>query len=305
MKARKLWMSIAAAGLVFGMMTGCGGGGGSDGGSGGGGDTPDTGFTPEKIDTQVGQIADQLGCDYSKGAAAQSTQKSITLSLKTTKIIGSVIENKKDLPIIAESMTEEGNCGGSMTVNGDDTSANYQFDNYCTKDPDTGIQVELDGSLALTVNEAEKTITASTPSALTVTSNNPNTGEDVSVTVDLDKATVLVMEDGRMKITITSLTIKDNNEGKTFGISGFTANIDQNTGEMSFNGKLDNPSLDVGQLSVKGNLNSENGTGHVTATDQKGVKVELTTTSTEGVLDVVYDGAPLGKMDCSMAELPI
>lgn len=305
MKARNFVMLMASVGLVFGMMTGCGGGGD--------GDTPTlpVGLEQDNVNEFVGDISAELGCTYAELATAQSKQLNTTLSLDTVGLIKKVIvsgKNVKDVaaaPII--SVTEFGTCSsnpGSITIPDDllDTlTGTIIFNNYCMSAEEIGSETTINGSVALAGNEAAGTITASTPTPLTIVSSSPATANPVNVTIDLDSATLAINEDESIVITITALTVSDNVAGDVYTITNFTANM---SGDMvTFSGTFD-PGSDTGALSVVGSINSTTGVGTITATDQNGVQVTISSTGTEGVFDVGFDNAPLGTMDCSEVTIP-
>ncbi len=311
MKARKLLMLIASVGLVFGMMTGCGGGGDDDGGTTPT-PTPEVGLEPEKVNDFVGNIADELGCIYTEVSTSQSTQANVALSLKTVELIKKVIvsgKNVKDMastPTIAAEMP--GTCSsnpGSITMPDDllsTMSGTIIFDNYCMSAEEIGSQTTINGSVRLALDEASGAITASTPTPLTIVSSSPETGNSVNVTIDLDSGTLIINEDETMDITMTALTITDNVANKVYTITNFTADIGEEI--VTFSGTFNNPEV-TGAVDVVGTINMTTRGGNITATDQDGVEVELSSTETEGVFDVSYNDDPLGTMDCSMVDVPL
>jgi len=305
MKARRFVMLMASVGLVFGLMTGCGGGGDDDAPA----TTPTVGLEADKVNDFVGDISVELGCIYTELATAQSKQLNTTISLDTVGLIKKVIvsgKNVKDMlaaPII--SATEPGTCGGSITIPDDLLSTmtgTITFDNYCMSAEEIGSQTTINGSVTLAGDEAAGTITASTPTPLTIVSSSPATDNPVNVTIDLDSATLTINEDESIDITITALTVTDHTAGDVYTITNFTANM---SGDMiTFSGTFD-PGTDAGALSVVGSINGTTGVGTITATDQNGVTVTISSTDLEGaIFDVSFDGAPLGTMDCSDVTVP-
>jgi len=304
MKARKFVMLMASVGLVFGLMTGCGGGSSDGGVSPAPAPAPEVGLEPEKVNDFIGDMADELGCTYTEITTSQSTQPNIMLSLKTAKFINKVIINEKNArdasaPVI--SGTEPGTCGGTITMPDSGLIGDIVFTNYCMQDSATGERVILNGSVRIEADEATETIIASTPTPLNITSTNPNTGQPEDLTIDLDRGTLVIHEDGSMKIDITKLIITDNVTHKTYTITNFTADIGEDM--ITFSGTLDNPEV-TGAVDAVGSINTTTGEGTVTITDQNGDKIILTTTAAEGVFDVSFNNAPLGKMDCSMVAIP-
>ncbi len=303
MKVRKLLMLIASIGLVFGLMTGCGGGGSDD-------DvvaplptaSPEAGLKPEKVNEFVGNIADELGCTYTEIALSQSAQKNIELSLETVGLIKKVIASGKNVKDVAS--TQPGTCGGSVTMPDDLLSTmtgTIVFTNYCISAEEIGSQTTINGSVALATDEVAGTITASTPTPLTIVSSSPDTGNPVNVTIDLVNGVLTINEDETMKITVTALTITDNVTGKVYSITNFTVDIGEEL--LTFSGTFNNPEV-TGAVDVVGSFNMTTGEGTITVTDQDGVEVILSTTATEGIFDVSFDGAPLGTMDCSDVAVP-
>jgi len=306
MKMNKFVMLMASLGLVFSVMTGCGGG------SSDGGDVTapvaDVGLEPDKVNDFIENMAKELGCTYTEVTTSQSTETDIALSLDTVELIKKVMVSGKSVidlaaaPMIAA--IEPGTCGGTVEMPDDFLSTfngTITFSNYCLSAEEIGSETTIDGSLTLVVDEASGTISASTPTPLTIVSSSPETDNPVNVTIDLDSATLTINEDESMKITITALTVTDNVTGKVYTITNFTADI---VGDMiTFNGTFNNPEV-TGAVNVVGSINGTTGEGTITATDQDGIEVKLTSTSTEGVFDVSFDGAPLGTMDCSTVAIP-
>ena len=306
MKTRKFVMLMASVGLIFGMMTGCGGGGSDDGDGGG----VVTGLEQEKVNDFVGDISNELGCTYTEIATSQSKQLNTTLSLDTVGLIKKVIvsgKNVKDVAAATISGTEVGTCGGSVTMPDDfltTLTGTITFANFCMTAEEIGSQTTINGSVTLAVNEAAGTITASTPTPLTIVSSSPETGNPVNVTIDLDSGILTINEDGSIRITITALTVTDNVAGDVYTLTNFTADMDSD-GNINFNGTFD-PGTDTGALSVVGSFNGTTGVATLTATDQDGVKVTISSTDLEGgIFDVSFDNAPLGTMDCSDVNVTI
>ncbi len=309
MKTHKLLMLIASVGLIFGMMTGCGGGsdGGSDGGSSTPGSTPDTGLKPDKVNDFIGNMAEELGCEYTEITQSQNIEEDIAISFSTFGLVKKVIVSGKNLksladaPIIADA--QEGSCGGSVTLPDSGLVGDIVFDNYCEQDDATGAQATLDGSLRIAMNEEEGTLVASTPQALTITSSNPENDSPLNLTIDLDSATLTIRDDGSMNLKLTRMVITDNITKKVYTISNVNGDIDAEGERITFSGTLDNPEV-TGAVDVVADINSATGNGVITVTDQDGMVVKLNTTQTEGVFDVSFDGAQIGEMDCSMITAP-
>ncbi len=303
MKMSKFVMLMASIGLVFSVMTGCGGGSSDDVAI-----VPPVGLEPDKVNDFIGDMAKELGCTYTEVTTSQSTETDIALSLDTVDLIKKVMVSGKSVidlaaaPII--SATEPGTCGGTVEMPDDlltTLNGTITFTNYCLSAEEIGSETTISGSVTLAVDEAAGTITASTPTPLTIVSSSPDTGNPVNVTIDLDNGVLTINEDGTMKITVTALTITDNVTGKVYSITNFTADIGEDL--LTFSGTFNNPEV-TGAVDVVGSINMTTGEGIITVTDQDGVEVILSTTATEGIFDVSFDGAPLGTMDCSDVTVP-
>lgn len=299
MRMNKLFMLIAFVGLGIGMITGCGGGSSSS--------TDDTvipsdiGFDSDKINENLADVATELGCTYTTASEAITYESDIAFTLKTIGSINKIVAQSEETgaPILA--VTEVGTCGGSATIPDDGLFGSYTFDNYCVTDETTGINTTISGSLSVIGDEATSTITLSTPTALTVSSVNPNTLETVNGTLDLDNTVLVINEDNSMDLTIAALTITNNVTNGVYSITNFTANMGEEG--ITFDGVFNIPQV-TGDLEVVGSINTTTGVASITATDEKGSIVTLKSTDVEGVFDVTFDGDPLGTMDCSAVEVP-
>ena len=304
MKARKFMMTIVSIGLVFGMMSGCGGGGGD------GTPVAGTGLNENNVNESVGDIADELGCTYTP-LTAQAAQKNVVLSLNATGLLKKTIEKGKlfkEAPLLAAAVTETvpGDCGGSMTIITDDAATpptmNVTLSNYCVTDTSTGVNTTINGSLSATASEStdSMTLTASTPTPITINSTNPNTNESVSGTIDLNGGSLTINSDGSMSVSVSSLTIIDNVNNDTYTVTNLSATMNAD-GSVTFSGTFTVP--DIGTLTVSGSVDAY-GQGSITLTDANNNQATITPTSTEGVFNVSFENTPQGTMDCSMVELP-
>ena len=319
MKMRKLLMLIAFVGLVFGMMTGCGGGS-SDGGDSGG-TTPAAGLDSDKVNKTATQMADTLGCDYTTSTAAQSTTFNVALSYKAVEAMKTTLAQKPVLKeILAVSGSTEvtetpGSCGGTLVTttveNADGTGGTIDlvFNNYCDSDT-LGVATTLNGSVQAVVSETttSMTITASTKTPLNIKATNPNTNEKTDVTIDLQGGEVLINVDTNgnltaIKLTAASVQVSDNITGEVCTATNVVANIDMATQATTFNANVNCSVDDTGTIKVSGTADAS-GQVNVEVTDENGKKGTLTSTGTEGVFNVNFDGAALGTMDCSMVNVP-
>ena len=307
MKMNKIVVLMVSGGLAFSLMTGCGGGG-SDPIA-----TPAPvpsvgGVTPTKVNDFLGDMADEMGCTYTELVTSLSTKTDATVSFDTVGLIKKVIVSGKNITEVAESSTiaatTAGTCGGSLTLPDDllDTlTGTIIADQYCISAEDIGSETTLNGSLALATDEAAGTISLSTPTPLTIVSSSPETGNPVSVTIDLASAVITMNADESMNIFITSLIVTDNVTNKVYTITNFTGEMAGDI--LSFTGTLNNPEVD-GAVNVVGSCNTTTGQCTITAIDEGGVEVKLNTTSTEGVFDVSVDDASVGTMDCTTVDIP-
>lgn len=307
MKMNKIVVLMVSGGLAFSLMTGCGGGGSDDSTT-----TPTVptvgGVTPTKVNDFLGDMADEMGCAYTEVATSLSTKTDATDSFDTVDLIKKIIVSGKNITEVAEASTiaatSPGTCGGSLTLPDDlltTLTGTIIADNYCMSAEDIGSETTLNGSLAIASDEAAGTISISTPTPLTIVSSSPETGNPVSVTIDLASAVITINEDESMNIFMTSLVITHNDTNKVYTITNFTGEMVGDT--LTFDGTLNNPEVD-GAVNVVGSCNTTTGQCTITATDQGGVEVKLNTTSTEGVFEASVDDALVGTMDCSTVDIP-
>jgi len=320
MKMNKLVMLIASVGLVFGMMTGCGGGG-SGGGDGGGTPTPPAaGLDDQKVNDTATQLAETLGCEYTNATVAQNKTFNVALSYKAVEAMKTAIARKPVLKeVLAASgstdVTETpGSCGGTVVTetveNADGTGGTIDitFNNYCDQDT-LGVATTLNGSVQAVLSEtaASMTITASTGTPLNIKATNPNTSEKTDVTIDLQGGEVIINTDASssltsIDLTASSITITDNITGETCTFSNVDVHIDMATQVATFSATVV-CSGDTGSINISGTADAT-GQATINVTDENGKKGTLQSTAVEGVFDVSFDGAPVGTMDCSMVDVP-
>ena len=329
MKARKMLISIVSVGLVLGMMTGCGGGG-SDGGDSGGGTPvpPAAGLDNAKVNQTATQLAVTLGCDYTAATAAQSKNLNVPLSYtyKAGQAMKTVIAEDAVLNRIAEisnsakeeSKTYPGSCGGTadtvtnMTSETDGT-IDVTFNNYCD-DKTLEAKTILNGSAHIEISKSSETamkITASTPIPISIKTTNPNTKENMDATIDLQGVQLdLVMGVSGDISSLTSLhatavsaKLTNNIVGESCTATNVDATINMATQTTILTATVNCTGTDTGSVDVSGKVDA-NGQGTITVTDANGKEGTLTSTSTEGVFNVNFDGVQLGTMDCSMVDVP-
>lgn len=324
MKMRKFVMLMASLGLVFGLMTGCGGGSSSDGDVTQPPAPPVAGLDDQKVNETATQLADTLGCDYTTVATAQSGKFNAAFSYKAVGALKSVLESDSVLKTVMEAYisakTEEtvpGSCGGSyLMVTEEDTSGtggtiDITFDNYCD-DTTVGVATTLNGSLNIVLAQSSETslsITASTGTPLNIKTTNPNTSDNIDTTIDLQNGEVVINTDATsgdlttIGLTASSVTITDNVTGESCTFTNVNVQIDMATQSATFAATVNCTGTDTGSIDVSGTADAT-GQVAITVTDENGKQGTLTSTDVEGVFDVSFDGAPLGTMDCSSVEVP-
>ncbi len=326
MKARKFVMLMASVGLVFGLMTGCGGGSSDSTPPAGGGDTPIppvAGLDNEKVNKTATQLADTLGCEYSTVTIAQSKKFNVVLSYKAAGAIKTVMAREAVLKYVLETsryaketQTIKGDCGGTLVMETEEDASeaggttDLTFTNYCNSEA-AGVATTLNGSLNIVLSqtsETSMTITASTGTPLNIKATNPNTSENMDATIDLQGGEVVINNDASgenmisIKVTASSVKLTDNMSGEVCTASDLVANIDMATQVTTFSATV-KCSGDTGSMDVSGTADAS-GQATINVTDANGKKGTLESTAAEGVFDVSFDGAPLGTMDCSMVDVP-
>ncbi len=326
MKAHKLLMLMALVGLVFGLMTGCGGGSSDSTPPAGGGGTPTppplVGLDNEKVNQTATQLAETLGCEYSTVTTAQSKKFNVALSYKTAGAIKTVLERESVLKYIVdtsrsakETQTITGDCGGTLLMETEEDASgiggtiDLTFRKYCNSEA-AGVATTLNGSLNIVLSqtsETSMTITASTGIPLNIKATNPNTSENMNATVELQGGEVVINMDTSenmtsIDLTASSIKLTDHISGETCTATNLVANINMVTQTTTFSATVI-CSGDTGSIDVSGTADAT-GQATINVTDENGKKGTLTSTDTEGVFDVSFDGAPLGKMDCSMVDVP-
>jgi len=328
MNLRKFLMFLASIGLMFGMMTGCGGGSSSSGGgtppNGGGGTPPAAGLDNQKVNKTATRIADTLGCDYSTVTTSQNKKLNMALVYKTSGALKTVMDREAILESVTDTSsnakdTQEitGDCGGTLSIvtEGDasetgDETIDLTFTNYCNSET-VGVATTLNGSLNIVLSqtsETSMTIAASTGTPLSIKATNPNTSENMDATIDLQDGEVVINTNASgdmtsIKLTASSVKLTDNVSGETCTATNLVADVDMVTQATTFSATVSCAGNDTGSLSVSGTADAS---GQVTleVTDENGKKGMLKSTDSEGVFDVSFDGVALGKMDCSMVDVP-
>ena len=323
MKMRKLLMLIAFVGLVFGMMTGCGGGSSDDSA----GTTPvaPAGLDSEKVNKTATQLADTLGCEYSTATAAQSETFNVALSFKAVEAMKTTLAKKPVLKeILAASSTSSetipGNCEGidsgtlvMETVEdaaGTGGTIDLTFNNFCDQET-LDVATTLNGSVHIVLSQTSEQsmiITASTGTPLNIKATNPNTNEKTDVTIDLQGGEVVINTDASgnpttIGLTAASVSVTDNIIGETCTATNVSANIDMATQKTTFSANVNCSVDDAGTIKVSGTADAS-GQVNVEVTDENDKTGTLTSTDVDGVFDVRFEDAPLGTMDCSMVNVP-
>jgi len=327
MKTRKVVMLMASMGLVFGLMTGCGGSSSDSTPPAGGGGTPTpptvAGLDNEKVNQTATQLAETLGCEYSTVAKAQSKKFNVVLSYKVAGSIKTVMAREDILKravevsrLDKETDTIAGDCGGTLVMETEEDASgtggtiDLTFTNYCNSEA-VGVETTLNGSLNIVLSqtsETSMTITASTGTPLNIKATNPNTSDNMDATIDLQGGEVVINMDTSgenmtsIDVIASLITLTDNISGQSCTASNLVADINMVTQVTTFSATV-KCTGDTGSIDVSGTAGAS-GQVTINVTDENGKKGTLKSTAVEGVFDVSFDGAPLGTMDCSMVEVP-
>ncbi len=308
MKSSNFIISLVATSLSIGLLVGCGGGGGSSDG------TPTAQLSPTNVNKFVKSVSDEVGCTYTQSQNAAQLRsvdsyfpiKTVVMELSTAlKDRGIYSSNLR--VALRESKVVQGACGGTMTLNSsaDEKSGSYIFNNYCST-TDNGTRSTIDGKLDLSTSSSGSamTINFSTPTPLHVVSQNPNTGKNVDVVLNVangkfyssDGLTDATSSKGTKTLSIGSVSIKDNASHESYSFRNVSVNM--NGSSTTFTASYADPDLGVVTISSSsGDLNSKNGT--ITISGAGGNKALITSGTTEGVFNVTSGGSRLGTMDCS------
>jgi len=328
MKIRRLIILMGSIGLVFGLMSGCGGGGSGSGENGNVPAKPAAGLDDQKVNKNATQLAETLGCNYSAAVAVKNKKANLGLSYKTVDKVRNIIVREDVLDRMVEasksakkdSSTKAGECGGTVdtvkdTINDTEGITDLTFHHYCTTKA-ADINTTLNGSVHIenaTEDDDNTTslIKVSTPTPINIKTINPNTKEKMDTTIDLQGAKAVVNTNGNKEMTsihITAVTIKftDNMIKQSCTATDVIIDMDDSN-KTTFSANISCEGTDTGIVKVNGKVNkvnSENAVGSIEVTDANGRKETLISTGTKGVFDVSFDGRKLGKMDCSMIDMP-
>ncbi len=308
--------------LSLSLFFGCGGGDSSSGGSSG---APSAELNEENVNDFVEKISNEIGCTYTEEnpGRAVSLQGMLPLQMVSVVIKATNIRDKfdgshtLDLRALREVETESGDCGGYMitTMNEDTGSITFEFDEYCSGEL-TGVQTVIDGEARITMEEGANdsiVINASTTKPITIVTENPETGENVDVTISLTggKVTIntvdgqLSLENLNVKLSASSGYIADNVTGEKYSGSDLSATLADDS--VEFGATFTDPEL--GTVTVSGvvemDVDSETGTGTITVTGAGGTNAEFKTTQQEAVFSVTTNGEPAGTLDCSQIDTSI
>ncbi len=323
MKRSKLILSLAVAGLSLGFLVGCGGGS-----SGGGSDdipandiTPTAQLSSQNVNKFAQSVSDEIGCTYTQiqSAPILRSAESSFLPIKTIISDVSVMLNDKGINVnnlrvnIRESETIPGACGGNMVVysSSDGKSGSYTFNNYCSTTSDN-TNIITNGALALSSSKSGSgmILDFSTTKSINIKSTNPNTGKKIDTTFDVKNGSFYSSDSnlgvdfdnpsGTTKLTVSSISVKDNVTKKYYSFQNVKVNMSSSS--TTFSASYTDP--DLGLVTLSSN-DSDIGakSGDVVITGAAGEKALISTTSTEGILNVTTDGELIGKMDCSTVDI--
>ncbi|MEA1918908.1 MAG: hypothetical protein U9N52_03625 [Campylobacterota bacterium] len=296
MKWSNLIVTLAAAGLVFGLFVGCDGGGSGDGVS-----SSTTKLDAENVNAFARSISDEVGCQYTAAQAAP-LRSMIPIPLSLAKVATNLSIEKSDdgasrlRAIPRESEVVQGNCGGTMTTSGTESKATMTFDNYCTEAD--GTRVYVDGGISVTssASGSQQTMTASTTAPLRLKSTNPSTGDSVDVTVSLSDGQLTMGSDlSNLTLSASSVSINDNTTGDKYTLS----KVSIKTSESGTNFSMTYTDPELGTVVITGTSDAD-GNGTVTMKGADGTTATITPGATEGVFSIKTNGSTTGTMDCSM-----
>ncbi|HHD73041.1 MAG TPA: hypothetical protein ENL02_03970, partial [Epsilonproteobacteria bacterium] len=202
------------------MLVNCGGGSSSSGGENSSSDGSTKGeLTNKSVESFAASISEELGCTYtSEGNVQAAVNKNGFLAVGRAGAV--VFSNTKRTGTTLQRATPRecsspmaGGCGGSATICSSGESLIADFSDYCTQDYG-GVSTTLDGKITIGIAQSDDgsaTYTASTQSPLSIKTVNPNTEENVDVTLSLSngKAVKAPTECG-MHVTASSISVTDN-----------------------------------------------------------------------------------------------
>lgn len=324
MKAHKFLMLTASVGLVFGMMSGCGGGGSSD--------SPDvtlSELTPETVKDMAENVATAIpGCSYGPNSAMTSSQY-LTLVYKST-LVQAIGKKEASIPLLAVDINQNisGTCPtpGFLAIRGthengiDDLT--FTFNNYCLGDDVENITLN---GVADVKNVGTPSPTGPIPQYTTMStgSNGIQATEKSSegTYTHVVKASDLKYTHGNGNndttaespsiLTVGSLSVLDGKANETYSVSNVNiSTYDSGTDDVITINSLTYTDPDSGSVNISSTAItvSEAGVimgGELTVTGSNNTSFTVSPyPSVDNAFGVVIGGETIGVMDCSMVAIP-
>jgi len=278
--------------------------------------------TSAELDTQnvnnfAKKISNEMGCTYTELTESTAATLRGMLPLQMVSIVANATDIKGKLTedhtlslrALRDVETTSGDCGGQMitTSNESTGSISYVFDNYCNGEL-TGANTVINGAVDMTVAQGSNAmvINASTTQPIRVTTVNPETNENVDVTLGLTGGKVTVNtvngeltldENLNVSLSASSGYITDNTTGEKYSGSNLSAQVAN--GVTQFSATYTDP--DLGTVTVSGTGNQD-GTATINVAGSGGTNAQFNETAAEGVFSVTTNGTASGTMDCSMVD---
>jgi len=313
----KMFSLLGSVLLFLGLSLFIGCGGGSSGG------TSANALTTESVNNFVRGISNKLGCEYTEGAFVNPDVGlddplpdggGSVFPAAMRNLLGNIVDAdgklnqdvSSNLRTLRETENIVGDCGGSIIITANEATgdATYVFDDYCNGEL-TGERSVINGALSLKMTQSDVllVIRASTTQALNIVTTNPETDENVDVSIELSDAVLTVkgtlslsdLSSLDVKLTVASGSIADNSTGLVY--SGRNLLLTFVNGVAEFSATFTDPELGVVTVSGTADENQEFTINMVGA---GGGNAIFTTTSQEAVFAVTTNNEPAGTMDCSM-----
>jgi hypothetical protein len=332
MKAFNILGSVLLV-LGLSLFVGCGGDSGSGGGASnpsGGTSTPTGGsanaLTTENINDFARGISNKLGCEYTEGTSVNSNVSSVAplpgggghiLPAAMRNLISNVVDVDESLNqnvssklrLSRETETIVGDCGGKIvaTTGKATGEATYVFKDYCNGKL-TGERSVINGAIGLKTTQSDGllVIKASTTQALNIVTTNPETDENVNVTIKLSDGVITVkgaisldnLKALSIRLTAASGSITDNTTGLVYQGENLIATL--NNGVTNFSATFTDPEL--GKVTLSGSASENQDDDVINIVGSGGSNAKFTTTAQEAVFAVTTNNKPVGTMDCSMVD---
>lgn len=283
---------------------------------GGGGSSPDSAsakgaLSEQSVDNFAASISEELGCSYSDTGSAQGAVEKMGLLAAQRTVLSAFSSTKTaTIPTRQKASAREcsspmaGDCGGTATICSSGESIIADFSKYCTQDYG-GVTATLNGKVTIGISQSQDgsaTYSASTQSPLNLKSVNPNTDENVDVTISVSNgvATKAASECG-MHIKADSVSISDNIAKKQYSAKNVDVVVnDQCVATI----EADYTDPQIGSVHVSG-TSDNSGNSTVTLTDAKGSTATFSSGSGNNVFTITTNDNESGTMDCSAVDTSI